>query len=61
VKILRNNEPASYTMIHDQLTRPNLTIGQPEWREYRARYWDNTPVGDWSAVVRAMWGRVVRR
>jgi hypothetical protein len=36
---------------HD--TRPNLTPGQAEWREYRARYWDGTPVGDWSAVVRA--------
>jgi hypothetical protein len=33
-------------------TRPNLTPGQAEWREYRARYWDGTPAGDWSAVLR---------
>ena len=33
--------------------RPPLVPGQAEWREYRARYWDGTPVGDWSAVVRA--------
>lgn len=34
-------------------TRANLTPGESEWREYRARYWDGTPVGDWSGVVRA--------
>ena len=34
-------------------TRANLTPGQSEWREYRARYWDGTPVGDWSGVIRA--------
>ena len=33
--------------------RPPLTPGQSEWREYRARYWDGTPVGDWSGAVRA--------
>ena len=34
-------------------SRANLTPGQSEWREYRARYWDGTPVGDWSAVLKA--------
>ncbi len=33
--------------------RSNRTPGQSEWREYRARYWDGTPVGDWSGAVRA--------
>ena len=33
-------------------TRANLTPGQAEWREYRARYWDGTAVGDWSAALR---------
>jgi len=33
--------------------RPNLTPGNSEWREYRARNWDGTPVGDWGPVVRA--------
>ena len=33
--------------------RPPRVPGQSEWREYRARYWDGTPVGDWSGVVRA--------
>ena len=36
--------------------RPPLIPGQAEWREYRARYWDGTPVGDWSAVIRANFG-----
>ena len=33
-------------------TRPVRVPGQAEWREYRARYWNNEPVGDWSSVVR---------
>ena len=37
-------------------TRANLTPGQAEWREYRARYWDGTPVGDWSAALRVSVG-----
>ena len=37
-------------------TRANLTAGQAEWRDYRARYWDGTPVGDWSAVLRVSVG-----
>lgn len=37
-------------------TRPNLIAGQAEWRDYRARYWDGTPVGDWSAVLRVSVG-----
>ena len=33
-------------------TRAVKVPGQAEWREYRARYWNNEPTGDWSAVVR---------
>lgn len=33
--------------------RPPLTPGQSEWREYRARFWDGTPIGDWSGIMRA--------
>jgi len=27
-----------------------------KWRDYRARYWDGTLVGDWSAVLRVSVG-----
>ena len=33
-------------------TRAVKVPGQAEWREYRARYWNNEPIGDWSNVVR---------
>jgi hypothetical protein len=32
--------------------RPSLHPGQAEWREYRMRYWNGTPVGDWSVSDR---------
>ena len=33
-------------------TRPVKVPGQAEWREYRARFWNNEHTGDWSSVVR---------
>jgi hypothetical protein len=32
--------------------RPLLSASVPEIREYRLRFWDGTPIGDWSPVQR---------
>jgi len=31
--------------------RPLKVPGMPEWREYRMRYWDGEPVGEWSDLA----------